>query len=360
MRFDDRVTGKLATYAPSARRRSTSRSIPPRSTRTSRSTSRSSATSREMLARAACRGSRRATATPWVERIDELKGDSRGARHPAPARRRAASTPRTSSTICGGSPRARRSSSPTSASTRCGRRSTTSTTTRGSSHLGRPRHDGLRAAGRDRRALRVPGRGGLGRRRRRRLPDDRVRAVDRARRRASRSTSRSSTTATSAWSASGSSSSTAGATRRRRCASPDFVKLAEAHGLTGLARHQARARSRARSQPRARRPGRSSSTSASSRRTASTRWSPAGADLARHDPPARARSSRPRRTNDRARRDRPMEPRHDARATCDTFIALRRGSARRAEPHRVAVPAAQLQHRVAHRRPHRTSPASRA
>ena len=85
-------------------------------------------------------------------------------------------------------------------------------------HLGRPRHDGLRAAGGDRRQLRVSGRRGLGGRRRRRLPDDRGRAVHRARRRASSSTSPSSTTATWAWSASGRSSSTAAATRRRPCA----------------------------------------------------------------------------------------------------------------------------------------------
>ena len=63
--------------------------------------------------------------------------------------------------------------------------------------------------------------------------------------------------------------------------SPDFVKLAEAHGLVGPARDRARAdRRRRRGGARGRR-ARSSSTSASSRKTASTRWSPAGADL--HD-----------------------------------------------------------------------------
>ena len=45
-------------------------------------------------------------------------------------------------------------------------------------HLGRPRHDGLRAAGGDRRQGGAARRGGVGGRRRRRLPDDDVRAGD--------------------------------------------------------------------------------------------------------------------------------------------------------------------------------------
>ena len=45
-------------------------------------------------------------------------------------------------------------------------------------HLGRPRHDGLRAAGGDRRQAGVPRQGSVGGRRRRRLPDDDVRACD--------------------------------------------------------------------------------------------------------------------------------------------------------------------------------------
>ena len=53
---------------------------------------------------------------------------------------------------------------------------------------------------------------------------------------------------------------------------PDFVKLAEAHGLVGHARHRARADRRRPSPRRARRRTPSSSTSASSRRTASTPW----------------------------------------------------------------------------------------
>ena len=51
--------------------------------------------------------------------------------------------------------------------------SITASTTRGiADHLGRPRHDGLRAPGGDGRPVRAPGREDLGDRRRRRLPDD--------------------------------------------------------------------------------------------------------------------------------------------------------------------------------------------
>ena len=51
-------------------------------------------------------------------------------------------------------------------------------------HLRRPRHDGLRAAGGHRREVRAARRGSLGHRRRRRLPDDAGRAGDGRRRRA--------------------------------------------------------------------------------------------------------------------------------------------------------------------------------
>ena len=87
-------------------------------------------------------------------------------------------------------------------------------------HQRRPRHDGLRAAGGDRRAGRPPRRDGLGDRRRRRLPDDASRSWRRSSRSSCRSRSRSSTTATSAWCASGRSCSTTGATRRRRSLAP--------------------------------------------------------------------------------------------------------------------------------------------
>ena len=80
-------------------------------------------------------------------------------------------------------------------------------------HLRRAGHDGLWPAGRHRRQVRPPGGGSLGDRRRRRLPDDPGRAVHRRPGRASRSTSPSSTTATWAWCASGRSSSTSAATQ---------------------------------------------------------------------------------------------------------------------------------------------------
>ena len=65
-----------------------------------------------------------------------------------------------------------------------------------------------------------PGRRSLGHRRRRRLPDDRRPSCPPPPRKASRSTSPSSTTATWAWCASGRSSSTSSATPPRPCAAP--------------------------------------------------------------------------------------------------------------------------------------------
>ena len=103
-------------------------------------------------------------------------------------------------------------------------------------HLGRPRHDGLRAAGGDRRQDGAPRRRGLGGRRRRRLPDDAVRARDAAAGAARRQDRDRSTTASSAWCASGRSSSTRSATPRRRCSHPDFVKLADGLRHPGVPR----------------------------------------------------------------------------------------------------------------------------
>ena len=150
MRFDDRVTGNLKTYAPNAKkihididRAEINKNVRGRRRPRRRSARRARA--------AGCRASRRAIATTWLARINELKGDSavrdiqtlpddghlvRGARHQRPLARHQ---------------RRRASSSPTSASTRCGKRSTTTTTAALAHHVGRPRHDGLRAAGGDRR-----------------------------------------------------------------------------------------------------------------------------------------------------------------------------------------------------------------
>ena len=83
--------------------------------------------------------------------------------------------------------------------------------------LRRPRHDGLRGAGRDRRQGRPARPHGVGRRRRRLLPDDRAGAGDRVAPSASRSRSPSSTTPTSAWCASGRRCSTRSATARCTC-----------------------------------------------------------------------------------------------------------------------------------------------
>ena len=177
MRFDDRVTGNLKTYALNAKKihididpaeinknvradvglvgdlRETLEALLPqhrdlRHARVDRATSTTS----------------RATPRSATSRTCPTTGTS---------------TPRTSSTTSGAPPRARPSSSPTSASTRCGKRSTTSTTTIAhADHLGRPRHDGLRAAGGDRRQGGAARRRSVGGRRRRRLPDDDVRAGD--------------------------------------------------------------------------------------------------------------------------------------------------------------------------------------
>ena len=246
MRFDDRVTGNLKTYAPNAKKIHVD--IDPRRAEQERPRRRRD---RQRPARrrstSGCRTSRRATASPWLAHIDALKGDSavrdiqnlpddghlyaahvindlwrltegrRARRH----RRRPA--PDVGGAVLQARPAAL------------------------AHHLGRPRHDGLRAAGGDRREDRAPRRRGLGRRRRRRLPDDDARAGDASRRRSSTSTSRSSTTATSAWSGSGRSSSTTSATPRRRSAGPDFAKLAEAFGIARDDGDPARGRRAARS-----------------------------------------------------------------------------------------------------------------
>ena len=147
MRFDDRVTGNLKTYAPHARRRFTSTSIAPSSTRTCASTS---AIAKDL----------RAALDEWLPHVEpgdrsrvarahrRAQGRLRGPRHPESARRRPS--------VCGARDqrplaahrRQRASSSPTSASTRCGKRSTTSTNRRARSS---PRAASARWASRCRR-----------------------------------------------------------------------------------------------------------------------------------------------------------------------------------------------------------------
>ena len=165
-------------------------------------------------------------------------------------------------------------------------------------HLGRPRHDGLRAAGGDRRQGRAAGRRGLGGRRRRRLPDDDVRAGDDRRRRTSRSRSPIIN------------NGFLGMVRQwqeffyeRRYAatplsSPDFVKLAEAFGLTAHARRRRAPRSMPAVEAARAHPG---TVAHRLPRRAGRHGLPDGAGRrrpARHDPPARAPSSKRERTHE--------------------------------------------------------------
>ena len=93
----------------------------------------------------------RAIARPWLAHIDELKGDTRRPRHPEPARRRAS--------VCGARDQRHLAADEGQRDRRHRRRPASDV---GSAvlqarslalahHVGRPRHDGLRAAGGDRR-----------------------------------------------------------------------------------------------------------------------------------------------------------------------------------------------------------------
>ena len=126
MRFDDRVTGNLKTYAPQRARRSTSTSIRRRSTRTSGRRGdrrRPAATCSTSGCRSVAAGRSRALARAHRRPQGRLGGP----RHPEPARRRASVCGARHQRSLAGDRTATRSSSPTSASTRCGKRSTTST-----------------------------------------------------------------------------------------------------------------------------------------------------------------------------------------------------------------------------------------
>ena len=150
MRFDDRVTGNLKTYALQRARRSTSTSIAPSSTRTCASTWRSPAICAPRST-SGCRTSSRATARDVARAHRRAQGRRRGARHPEPARRRPS--------VCGardqrslarhrrqrGRRHRRRPAPDVGSAVLQARRAALA------DHLGRPRHDGLRAAGGDRR-----------------------------------------------------------------------------------------------------------------------------------------------------------------------------------------------------------------
>ena len=177
MRFDDRVTGNLKTYAPQ-------REEDPRRHRSRRAQQERPRRRRRSPATCArrspsgCRTSTPAIARAWLAHIDELKGDSavRDIQNlPDDGHLYAAHVINDLWRLTDGNARRRhrRRPAPDVGSAVLQARHAAL-----AHHLGRPRHDGLRAAGGDRRQDRVPGRRSLGGRRRRRLPDDAVRAGD--------------------------------------------------------------------------------------------------------------------------------------------------------------------------------------
>ena len=249
MRFDDRVTGNLKTYAPNASKIHVDidRAEINKNVRVDVGDRQGPARGARRVA--AATSSRRDRAA-WLARIDALQGRLRGPRHPEPAGRRASVRGARHQRPLAPDRRARRSSSPTSASTRCGRRSTTSTTGRGRSS---PRAASARWASRCRRRSA----------RRSRCPDAEVWVVvgdggfqmtmcgaGDGRAGAPRHQHRDHQQRLfSAWCASGRSSSTTSATPRRRSPGPNFAKLADAFGIpatTVTKRERGRGRGRSR------------------------------------------------------------------------------------------------------------------
>ena len=215
-------------------------------------------------------------------------------------------------------------------------------------HLGRPGDDGLRAPGGHRREVGAARGRGLGGRRRRRLPDDGGGAVHHRAGGHQAPRGRSSTTATSAWSGSGSSSFTGAATRPRRCASPTSSSSPTRTASSACASPSASEIADAVAAARA---AHGHGRHRFPRRTGGQRLpdGPGGGRPPRHDPPAQPPSSR-------------RADSHDHRLTdlLPHLHRLRRGPARRPQPHHVPLPPARLQHRLADGRPHRARRRPRA
>ena len=215
MRFDDRVTGNLKTYAPQREedphRDRSGRSEQERPAWTSRSSATCAKCSTDLLPHVPA-----AEHAEWLGAHHGAQGRFRGPRHPEPARQRAPLRGARHQRSLARDRRQRDRRHRRRPAPDVGGAVLQAQHAALAHHVGRPRHDGLRAAGGHRRQDRAARRGSLGRRRRRRLPDDDVRAGDGDAGETSTSTSRSSTTATSAWCGSGRSSSTRSATPPRR------------------------------------------------------------------------------------------------------------------------------------------------
>ncbi len=273
MRFDDRVTGNVKTYAPNAKKIHIDID-PAEINKNVKVDVALVGDLREMLRVLLPAGRAPATGSEWLGAHHGPQGRRRGPRHQEPARQRPPVRRARHPRPLARDRAAARWSSPTSGQHQMWEAQYYHHDDAAvAHHLRRPRHDGLRAAGGDRREDGAARRGGLGRGRRRRLPDDAWPSWRRSSRRSSTSTSPSSTTATSAWSGSGRSSSTSGATRPRRwstrtsrswprpTASPRCTRRRRASEVVPAVQ-AARAP-----------PGHdASSTSASSRRTRCTRW----------------------------------------------------------------------------------------
>ena len=273
MRFDDRVTGNLKTYAPNAQEDPhRDRPVGDQQERAGRR-------------RAHRRPARRARAPDPVGRAGQSPALAAAHRRasratpPSATSRRCPTTGicmrRTSSTTSGARrAAATRSSSPTSASTRCGKRSTTTTkqprsliTSGGLGTMGFAR------AGGDRRQARAARRRGLGDRRRRRLPDDDVRARDRRAGR-HRGQGRDHQQRLSRHGPAVAGVLLRAALRGDAALRARLRQAGRSVRRQGHRRHASAARCCRRSTTRALTPGRWWSISGSSRRTRSTRWCP--------------------------------------------------------------------------------------